>query len=40
MIPVSQTLFKKKSPTKHDYSVKHDKFIARPLPWYCEVNLL
>ena len=35
MIPISKTLMKSRSPSKHNYTQVHDKFIARPLPWYC-----
>jgi len=33
-------LSKPKSKSIYEIKPKQDKFVAKPLPWYCEVNLL
>ena len=41
MVPMPERLTKPKQLSIHcDFSSKPYEFVARPMPWYCEVNLL
>lgn len=41
MYPISPHLLSKpKSKSIYVHSKEQNKFVAKPLPWYCEVNLL
>lgn len=41
MVPMSDRLTRPKSTTIHcEFGSKPYEFVARPMPWYCEVNLM